>query len=60
MPYLFVLPVLILLLIMYGYPLVKSIIMSMQDYKLTSVGDLAFNHSENFKKCFLTQIFCCY
>ncbi len=52
MPYLFVLPVLILLLIMYGYPLVKSIIMSMQDYKLTSVGDLAFNHFENFKKMF--------
>ena len=48
MPYLFVLPVLILLLIMYGYPLVKSIIMSMQDYKLTSVGDVAFNHFENF------------
>ena len=52
MPYLFVLPVLILLLIMYGYPLVKSIIMSMQDYKLTSVGDVAFNHFENLKKMF--------
>lgn len=52
MPYLYVLPVLILLLIMYGYPLIKSIIMSLQDYKLTSVGNVAFNNFENFKKMF--------
>lgn len=42
-PYLYVMPVLILLLIMYGYPLIKSIIMSLQDYKLTSSGSAPFN-----------------
>ena len=45
-------PVLILLLIMYGYPLIKSIIMSLQDYKLTSSGSAPFNDFANFKKMF--------
>lgn len=51
-PYLYVMPVLILLLIMYGYPLIKSIIMSLQDYKLTSSGSVPFNNFANFKKMF--------
>ena len=51
-PYLYVMPVLILLLIMYGYPLIKSIIMSLQDYKLTSSGSAPFNDFSNFKKMF--------
>ena len=51
-PYLYVMPVLILLLIMYGYPLIKSIIMSLQDYKLTSSGSAPFNNFANFKKMF--------
>lgn len=51
-PYLYVMPVLILLLIMYGYPLIKSIIMSLQDYKLTSSGSAPFNDFANFKKMF--------
>lgn len=51
-PYLYVMPVLILLLIMYGYPLIKSIIMSLQDYKLTSSGSAPFNDFANFKKIF--------
>lgn len=51
-PYLYVMSVLILLLIMYGYPLIKSIIMSLQDYKLTSSGSAPFNDFANFKKMF--------
>ena len=51
-PYLYVMPVLILLLIMYGYPLIKSIIMSLQDYKLTSSGRATFINFANFKKMF--------
>ena len=51
-PYLYVMPVLILLLIMYGYPLIKSIIMSLQDYKLTSSGSAPFNDFANFKNMF--------
>lgn len=51
-PYLYVMPVLILLLIMYGYPLIKSIIMSLQDYKLASSGSAPFNDFANFKKMF--------
>lgn len=51
-PYLYVMPVLILLLIMYVYPLIKSIIMSLQDYKLTSSGNIPFNNFANFKKMF--------
>ena len=51
-PYLYVMPVLILLLIMYGYPLIKSIIMFLQDYKLTSSGSAPFNDFANFKKMF--------
>ena len=51
-PYLYVMHVLILLLMMYGYPLIKSIIMSLQDYKLTSSGSAPFNDFANFKKMF--------
>lgn len=58
-PYLYVMPVLILLLIMYGYPLIKSIIMSLQDYKLTSSGSAPFNDFANFKRCFQIQTFYC-
>ena len=51
-PYLYVLPILILLLVMFGYPLIKSVIMSLQDYKLTSSGPAEFNNFENFRKMF--------
>lgn len=51
-PYLYILPVLVLLLIMYGYPLIKSVVMSLQDYKLTSMASVELNNFENFKKMF--------
>ena len=56
-PYLYVLPILVLLLIMFGYPLIKSVIMSLQDYKLTSSGPAEFNHFENFRKMFVDTDF---
>lgn len=51
-PYLYILPILVLLVIMYGYPLLKSIVMSLQNYKLTSTAAIEFNHFENFTKMF--------
>ena len=39
-PYLYIAPIMILLLLMFGYPLIKSIIMSFQDYKLTKLNKI--------------------
>lgn len=54
-PWLFLLPVLVVLLAMFGYPLLKSIVMSFQNYKLTAPDDVFFNGVENFKKLFANQ-----
>lgn len=54
-PWIFLLPVLIVLLAMFGYPLIKSIVMSFQNYKLTAPDDVYFNGIENFKKLFINQ-----
>jgi multiple sugar transport system permease protein len=51
-PYLFILPVFILLLFMFGYPLINSIIMAFENYKLSNINDIYFNNFENFKKLF--------
>ncbi len=51
-PWLFLLPVLLVLLLLFGYPLIKSIIMSFQNYKLTAPNDIYFNGIENFRKLF--------
>lgn len=51
-PYLFMLPVFLLLLIMFGYPLINSIKMAFQDYKLTNPGQEKFNGLANFEKLF--------
>lgn len=51
-PYLFILPIVILLLFMFGYPLINSVIMSFQNYKLSNINDVYFNNFENFKKLF--------
>jgi multiple sugar transport system permease protein len=48
-PYLFLLPVMLLLLLMFGYPLINSFIMAFQNYKLTSPGRIYFNGLENFR-----------
>lgn len=42
-------PTILLLLIFIAYPLVNTILLSFQEYKLTSVGSAHFNGIENFK-----------
>lgn len=51
-PWLFLLPVLVVLLLLFGYPLINSIVMAFQNYKLTAPNDIYFNGFENFKKLF--------
>ena len=51
-PYLFILPVVLALLAMYGYPLINSFIMSFQKYSLLAPKDIRFNNLENYKKLF--------
>ena len=51
-PYLFLLPTLILLVFMFGYPLINSLVMSFQHYNLTTPGKIYFNGFENFQKLF--------
>ncbi|MDD4079811.1 MAG: sugar ABC transporter permease [Eubacteriales bacterium] len=51
-PYLFIMPVLILLLLAFGYPLINSVVMSLQNYKLTQPGNSYFNNFGNFKTLF--------
>lgn len=51
-PYLFMLPVCLLLLVMFGYPLINSIFMAFENYKLIEPGNVYFNGLENFKKLF--------
>lgn len=51
-PWLFLLPVLLVLVLLFGYPLINSIIMAFQNYKLTAPNDIYFNGIENFTKLF--------
>ncbi len=51
-PYMFIMPALVLLLLAFGYPLINSIIMSMQNYKLIEPGKHYFNNFANFKTLF--------
>lgn len=51
-PWLFLLPVLVILLLLFGYPLINSIIMAFQNYKLTAPDKIYFNGLENFAKLF--------
>jgi len=59
-PYFFLLPVVIPLLAIFGYPLINSIIMSLQNYKLSAPKAIAFNNFANYGKLFsdkdITQI----
>lgn len=51
-PYLFILPAFILLLVMFGYPLIKSFLMAFQNYKLSAPNNIHYNGFDNFKKLF--------
>ena len=51
-PYLYILPVFLLLLLMFGYPLINSCVMAFQNYKLTAPNAIRFNGLDNFRKLF--------
>lgn len=51
-PYLFNLPVFLLLLVLYGYPLVNSFLMAFENYKLTEPNNIYWNGFDNFLKIF--------
>ncbi len=51
-PYLFIFPVLLILFGLYGYPLVDSIVMSFQNYKLSAPNNIGFNGVDNYAKLF--------
>jgi len=51
-PYLFILPVFIVLLLMFGNPLINSFILAFENYKLSAPNDIRFNGVDNFVKLF--------
>lgn len=51
-PYMFLLPTILLLLFMFGYPLINSFIMAFQNYNLTTPTKISFNGLNNFRKLF--------
>ena len=51
-PYIFIAPVFLLLLIMFGYPLINSFIMAFENYKLTQPDKIYFNGLDNFIRIF--------
>ena len=56
-PYLYIAPVMIILLLMFGYPLIKSIVMSFQDYKLSRLDKVTWNNFKNYRKMFSDRNF---
>ena len=56
-PYLYIAPVMLILLLMFGYPLIKSIVMSFQDYKLSKLDKGTWNNFKNYKKMFSDRNF---
>ena len=51
-PWLFLAPVILSLVLLFGYPLIRSIFMAFQNYKLTAPNDVYFVGLDNFKKVF--------
>ena len=51
-PWLFLIPVLVVLLVLFGYPLINSVVMSFQNYKLTAPNAIEFNGIANYLKLF--------
>lgn len=56
-PYIFILPAILLLLVLFGYPLINSFIMAFENYKLSAPNDIYFNGLDNFKKLFTANEF---
>lgn len=48
-PFWLLLPTLLLLIIFIAYPLINTIFLAFQNYKLTAVGEIEFNGLKNFK-----------
>ena len=51
-PFAFLMPTVILLVIMFGFPLIRTLIMAFQNYKLTQPNKIYFNSFANFKNLF--------
>lgn len=51
-PYLFLLPVIISMIALFGYPLINSFIMAFKNYKLTEPNNIHFNGIQNFINLF--------
>lgn len=49
-------PILLILVVMFGYPLIKSVVMAFQNYKLGN-ANIYFNDFANFKKMFSDRDF---
>lgn len=56
-PYKIIAPVILVLVLAYGYPILNSFIMSFEHYKLTEPGNVFFNGVENFLKLFQDEDF---
>lgn len=55
-PWFYIGPVLVLLLLAFGYPLVQSVVMAFENYKLGN-NNIYFNNFANFKKMFSDRDF---
>lgn len=55
-PWKYIAPVLLFLIVMFGYPLIKSAVMAFQNYKLGN-PNVGFNNFANFKKMFSDRDF---
>ncbi|MEI3521125.1 MAG: sugar ABC transporter permease [Anaerosacchariphilus sp.] len=56
-PYLMLAPVVIVLLLAFGYPIINSCIMAFKNYKLTQPNKIYFNGWDNFAKLFTDEDF---
>ena len=54
-PFAFLMPAVILLLIMFGFPLIRTLIMAFQNYKLTQPNKIYFNSFANFLSVYTRQ-----
>ena len=51
-PYLIIFPVMLILFMLYGYPLIDSVTMAFQNYKLSNLNKIYFNGLTNFKNLY--------
>ncbi|MDD3840580.1 MAG: sugar ABC transporter permease [Clostridia bacterium] len=56
-PYWFILPAVLLVVLFYGYPFIKSLYMSFMNYNLVMEHNIYFNNFENYKGIFDDPVF---